>query len=91
VQEELPGNSSSSSGGRDADPDELDQAAWAQLAGGGVVVRVRGLWESPGSWHKWCSGPVARRMQDMPEGVKQLKPRKGEAGLPEDFLPFVSI
>ncbi len=58
------------------------------IEGPGVVV-VRSLWQSVPQWERW-STTSARKMHNLPEGVAQYAPSRGE-GFPEDFLPFKDL
>lgn len=53
---------------------------------GGRNVVVRSMWGSVPQWEKWSLSTDAKRV-DMPDGVYQYVPAKGE-GFPEDYLPF---
>jgi len=44
-------------------------------------------WESLPSWEAWSCSPSALRQHNLPPGIMQYVPRKGE-GFPESYIPF---
>jgi hypothetical protein len=52
-------------------------------------AQVATWWDAPTAFEKWGRSPDARR-HHYPSGTYQFRPRKGEVGSVEDYLPFKS-